>query len=89
MKKLIALVAGLAMCAAAAVTPLQSVVSQPMEASAAASSEYNYGEALQKSMFFYQVQQCGILPEWNEVTWRADCMTNDPTPGGWFDASAP
>ncbi len=86
MKKLIALVAGLAMCAAAAVTPLQSVVSQPMEASAAPSSEYNYGEALQKSMFFYQVQQCGILPEWNEVTWRADCMTNDPTPGGWFDA---
>lgn len=52
----------------------------------AENSKYNYGEALQKSMFFYQVQQCGELPEWNEVSWRADCMTNDYIPGGWFDA---
>ena len=47
---------------------------------------YNYGEALQKSMFFYEVQQCGELPDWNEVSWRDDCMTNDYVPGGWFDA---
>lgn len=52
----------------------------------AAESSYNYGEALQKSMFFYQVQQCGELPDWNEVSWRADAMTNDYIPGGWFDA---
>ncbi len=49
-------------------------------------STYNYGEALQKSMFFYQVQQSGELPDWNEVTWRDDCMTNDYVTGGWFDA---
>lgn len=58
----------------------------------AADSEYNYAEALQKSMFFYEVQQAGILPEWNSVLWRADSMVKeDGTPadvvdGGWFDA---
>ncbi len=46
----------------------------------------NYAEALQKSLFFYEVQQAGVLPEWNEVTWRADSMENDKIPGGWFDA---
>ncbi len=55
-------------------------------AKATAADDYNYGEALQKSMFFYEVQQCGVLPEWNEVSWRDDCMTNDYVPGGWFDA---
>ncbi|MDE6427309.1 MAG: glycoside hydrolase family 9 protein [Ruminococcus sp.] len=53
---------------------------------------YDYAEALQKSMFFYEVQQAGILPEWNSVSWRADTMIKeDGTPsdiinGGWFDA---
>jgi hypothetical protein len=61
-------------------------ISETAEVSAESNSDYNYGEALQKSMFFYQVQQCGELPEWNEVTWRADAMTNDYVPGGWFDA---
>ena len=46
----------------------------------------NYAEALQKSLFFYEVQQAGVLPEWNEVSWRADSMENDVIPGGWFDA---
>ena len=48
--------------------------------------EINYGEALQKSLFFYEVQQAGVLPEWNEVSWRGDSMENDFIPGGWFDA---
>ncbi len=58
----------------------------------AADSDYNYAEALQKSMFFYEVQQAGTLPEWNSVSWRADSMVKeDGTPadvvdGGWFDA---
>ncbi len=58
----------------------------------AAESDYNYAEALQKSMFFYEVQQAGTLPEWNSVSWRADSMVKeDGTPadvvdGGWFDA---
>lgn len=53
---------------------------------AQAASGYNYAEALQKSMFFYEVQQCGELPDWNMVSWRDDCMVNDVVPGGWFDA---
>ncbi|MDE6789774.1 MAG: glycoside hydrolase family 9 protein [Ruminococcus sp.] len=58
----------------------------------AADSDYNYAEALQKSMFFYEVQQSGVLPEWNEVSWKADSMVDengvetDIVPGGWFDA---
>lgn len=58
----------------------------------AASGGYNYAEALQKSMFFYEVQQAGVLPDWNEVQWRADSMIDedgnetDVVPGGWFDA---
>lgn len=52
----------------------------------ASAVDVNYGEALQKSMFFYEVQQCGELPDWNMVTWRGDSMVNDVVPGGWFDA---
>lgn len=54
--------------------------------SANAAGDYNYAEALQKSMFFYEVQQAGKLPEWNMVSWRADSMLTDIVPGGWFDA---
>ncbi len=53
---------------------------------AAAESAYNYGEALQKSLFFYEVQQAGELPEWNQVSWRDDSMLTDYIAGGWFDA---
>lgn len=59
---------------------------------ATAAEKYNYAEALQKSMFFYEVQQAGILPEWNDVAWRADSMVDedgvetDVAKGGWFDA---
>ncbi|MDE7225613.1 MAG: glycoside hydrolase family 9 protein, partial [Ruminococcus sp.] len=62
----------------------------PMSGTAA--GDYNYAEALQKSMFFYEVQQAGVLPEWNSVSWRADSMVDedgnetDVVAGGWFDA---
>ena len=65
---------------------------QDAVSTAKAASKYNYGEALQKSMFFYEVQQSGKLPEWNMVPWRADSMVDedgketDVVPGGWFDA---
>ena len=66
--------------------------SLPAVSSANAAEKYDYAEALQKSMFFYEVQQSGKLPEWNYVTWRADSMVDedgketDAVPGGWFDA---
>ena len=53
---------------------------------------YNYGEVLQKSIFFYEAQQSGKLPDWNRVSWRGDANTNDgksegvDLTGGWHDA---
>jgi len=53
---------------------------------------YNYAEALQKSMFFYEVQQSGPLSASNRVTWRANSAMNDGSDvghdltGGWYDA---
>lgn len=52
----------------------------------------NYGEALQKSILFYEAQQAGKLPEWNRVPWRDDSTLNDGADvgvdlsGGWLDA---
>jgi len=54
--------------------------------------QYNYGEVLQKSLFFYEAQQSGQLPDWNRVSWRGDSNVNDATTegedvsGGWHDA---
>jgi len=54
-------------------------------------SYYNYGEALQKAIFFYKIQRSGDLPDNFPVIWRADsCLTDgsdvglDLT-GGWYD----
>lgn len=52
----------------------------------AEAAKFNYAEALQKSLFFYEVQQAGPLPEWNRVTWRADATMSDDVLGGWYDA---
>ena len=55
-------------------------------------SQFNYGEALQKSIFFYEAQQSGELPDWNRVTWRGDSALGDGSDvgkdltGGWYDA---
>ena len=64
----------------------------PVVSASAASVDVDYAEALQKSMFFYEAQQAGTLPEWNQVSWRADSMLKedgtsaDIIEGGWFDA---
>src|SRR5262245_63078762 len=53
---------------------------------------FNYGEALQKSLFFYEAQRSGDLPTNNRVNWRADSALNDGSDvgfnltGGWYDA---
>lgn len=46
----------------------------------------NYAEALQKSLYFYECQQAGPLPDWNRVEWRADSTMIDEVKGGWYDA---
>lgn len=52
----------------------------------AADIKLNYAEALQKSIYFYECQQAGPLPEWNRVEWRADSTVDDFIKGGWYDA---
>jgi endoglucanase len=53
---------------------------------------FNYAEALQKSMFFYECQRSGQLPSNNRVTWRANSALGDGSDvghnltGGWYDA---
>ncbi len=52
----------------------------------AADGKFNYVDALDKSLFFYEAQQAGPLPEWNRVEWKADSAMHDPVLGGWYDA---
>jgi len=56
------------------------------------SQSFNYGEALQKSLFFYEAQRSGDLPAGNRVNWRGDSGMTDGADvgrdltGGWYDA---
>lgn len=55
-------------------------------------SEFNYGEALQKSILFYDLQRSGDLPDGFRSNWRGDSCLNDgkdaglDLSGGFFDA---
>ena len=61
-------------------------------ATGAYAQTFNYGEALQKSIYFYEAQQAGPKPSTNRVPWRADSVPTDGNDvgvdlrGGWFDA---
>jgi len=61
-------------------------------ASLQAAAPYNYGEALQKGVFFYDCQRSGKLPADNRVSWRGDSALADGSDngvdltGGWYDA---
>ena len=54
--------------------------------------DYNYGEALQKSILFYELQRSGKLPEQTRCNWRGDSGLSDGSDnnldltGGWYDA---
>ena len=52
----------------------------------AASSKHNYADLMDKSLYFYEIQQAGPLPEWNRVEWKSDSTMDDPVLGGWYDA---
>src|SRR5215510_4572479 len=53
---------------------------------------FNYGEALQKAIFFYEEQISGPKPAFSRVTWRGDSGMQDGADvgrdlrGGWYDA---
>ena len=54
--------------------------------------KYNYGEALQKAILFYELQRSGDLPEESRCNWRGDSGLNDGSDvgldltGGLYDA---
>ena len=54
--------------------------------------DFNYGEALQKSILFFELQRSGDLPEQTRCNWRGDSGLNDGSDnnvdltGGWYDA---
>ena len=55
-------------------------------------SEFNYGEALQKSIIFYDLQRSGKLPDGFRCNWRGNSCLNDgqdnglDLSGGFLDA---
>lgn len=77
------LLAALAMVGAALVAPA---------AAAAPAPAFNYGEALQKSIWFYDAQRSGDLGTDNRVSWRGDSALTDGRDvglnlsGGFYDA---
>ena len=56
------------------------------------SGKYNYGEALQKAILFYELQRSGDLPDKTRCNWRGDSALNDGADngvdltGGLYDA---
>lgn len=85
MKKLVGLVLSAFIAASSA---FGTINSSALHSSAETSDSFNpnYVEALQKSLYFYEAQQAGPLPEWNRVEWRGDATMNDIVTGGWYDA---
>ncbi|OPJ54769.1 glycoside hydrolase family 9 protein [Clostridium oryzae] len=66
MKKILSFVLTLAV-AGTVISPLR------VSASAATNQvNYNYGEALQKSLMFYELQRSGKLPSDKRDNWRGD-----------------
>lgn len=57
-----------------------------------APGKFNYGEVLQKSLFFYEAQRSGDLPDDYIVSWRGDSAMKDGADvgidltGGYYDA---
>ncbi|MEH1164459.1 glycoside hydrolase family 9 protein [Micromonospora sp. CPCC 205539] len=87
----LALLTGLTL-AVTAPTPEPASAAPPTGGHAPALATFNYAEALQKSLFFYEAQQSGPLPDWNRVSWRGDSALTDGADvgqdltGGWYDA---
>lgn len=77
MKKLISFLSASAIAISLAASSAPAVNAEPY---------INYAESLQKSIYFYECQQAGPLPDWNRVEWRADSTMDDFIKGGWYDA---
>ncbi|MBN2738942.1 MAG: glycoside hydrolase family 9 protein [Spirochaetales bacterium] len=66
--------------------------SPPSQTAVPETGPYNYGEALQKAIFFYKAQRSGDLPHDYPLIWRGDSGMTDgqdvglDLTGGWYDA---
>ncbi|WP_408058041.1 glycoside hydrolase family 9 protein [Verrucosispora sioxanthis] len=94
-RRMLAAVTALAAgCTLALGVPATGAAAAPTDGAAttAAAPAFNYAEALQKSLLFYEAQQSGKLPDWNRVSWRGDSALRDGSDvgvdltGGWYDA---
>jgi endoglucanase len=62
------------------------------QAAAQAPQNFNYAEALQKAIYFYEIQSSGRKPAFSRVVWRGDAQLTDGADngvdlsGGWLDA---
>lgn len=62
------------------------------ESALPAVGRFEYGEALQKALWFYEAQRSGPLPPTNRVSWRGSSGLADGADvghdltGGWYDA---
>jgi endoglucanase len=71
---------------------LAGALAVPASADPAATATFNYGEALQKAVWFYDAQRSGRLPAGNRVSWRGDSALGDgqdagvDLTGGFYDA---
>ncbi|CAL4181265.1 unnamed protein product, partial [Meganyctiphanes norvegica] len=72
-----------------------AVTADPSSAVSKCNAKYDYDEALEKSLLFYEAQRSGPLPEDQRVTWRKDSGVNDhgfhngkkvDLSGGYYDA---
>ncbi len=77
---------------ALSISVLSSLVSFIPQTNTYAAGTYNYGEALQKSIMFYEFQRSGDLPADKRDNWRGDSGMKDGSDvgvdltGGWYDA---
>jgi endoglucanase len=64
----------------------------PALAIAKSAATYNYAEALQKSILFFEAQRSGPVPNWNRLEWKGPSALGDgldvglDLTGGWYDA---
>ena len=50
--------------------------------------QFNYSDALSKSLLFYEAQRSGPLPENNRIEWRGDSALDDAVVGGYYDGKS-
>ncbi|MCP2164156.1 glycoside hydrolase family 9 protein [Goodfellowiella coeruleoviolacea] len=87
---LVVAITGVLLVSSAAVPPAGADTAPA--ATPVAAPAFNYGEALQKSIWFYDAQRSGTLPADNRVSWRGNSAVTDgqdvglDLSGGFYDA---